>query len=229
MNPDNFTTVYANPTRIDCRACHQIHVTYKADDFALETTAAVPLYAVQGATYDGGTGNLCANCHQSRTAFPEPAADGTVEVDSTRWGPHHGPQAEVILGVGGAGDVQGSPAPHYTKVTDTCEGCHMGGEAVNHSLAPSVATCKECHADATDFNMHGAVDELDQKTADLQAKLTAAGLLDKDGAPVVGNYPAAKAGALWNYLLVAVEDKSHGVHNMPYAEALIDSALAAMK
>jgi hypothetical protein len=228
-NPDNFTTVYANPTRIDCRACHQIHVTYKADDFALETTAAVPLYAVEGATYDGGMGNLCANCHQSRTAFPAQAADGTVKVDSTHWGPHHGPQAEFILGVGGAGDVQGTPAPHYTKVTDTCEGCHMGGEAVDHTLVPSVDFCKQCHADATDFNMNGSVDALDKKTADLQVKLTAAGLLDKTGAPVVGTYPAAKAGALWNYLLVAVEDKSHGVHNMPYAEALIDSALAAMK
>ena len=105
----------------------------------------------------------------------------------------------------------------------------MGGEAVNHSLVPSVDTCKQCHADATDFNMNGSVDALTKNIADLKAKLTTAGLLDKDGNPVVGTYPAAKAGALWNYLLVAVEDKSHGVHNMPYAEALIDSALAAMK
>jgi hypothetical protein len=228
-NPDNFTTVYDNPTRIDCRACHQIHTTYTASDFALETTAAVPLYAVQGATYDGGMGNLCANCHQSLNAFPAPATDGTVEVDSTHWGPHHGPQAEFLLGLGGAGDVQGSPAPHYSKVTDTCEGCHMGGEAVNHSLVPSVTTCQQCHTDAKDFNMNGAVADLDTKIADLKVKLTAAGLLDQTDSPVVGTYSAAQAGALWNYILVAVEDKSHGVHNMPYAEALIDSALAAMK
>ncbi len=105
----------------------------------------------------------------------------------------------------------------------------MGGEAVNHSYMPVVATCQPCHANAKDFNMNGAVDELDKNIADLKDKLTTAGLLDKDGAPVVGSYPAAKAAALWNYLLVSVEDKSHGVHNMPYAEALIASALSAMK
>lgn len=77
--------------------------------------------------------------------------------------------------------------------------------------------------------MNGAQAALEAKIATLKTKLTAAGLLDKTGAPVVGKYPAAKADALWNYLLVAVEDKSHGVHNMPYAEALIDAALAGLK
>jgi hypothetical protein len=227
-NPDKFTTVYANPTRIDCRACHNIHTTYTKDDFSLKTVAAVPLYALQGATFDGGKGNLCANCHQSRTAIPAAAADGTIKVDSTHWGPHHGPQAEMMLGVGGSSDVTGSPSPHYAKVTDTCVACHMGANA-SHSYTPDVANCQSCHPGAKDFNMNGAVADLDAKIATLKTNLTAAGLLDKTGAPIVGNYPAAKAGALWNYLLVAVEDKSHGVHNMPYAEALIDAALAALK
>jgi hypothetical protein len=228
-NPDKFTTVYPNPTRIDCRACHNIHTTYTKDDFSLKTSAAVPLYAMQNATFDGGKGNLCASCHQSRTAFPDADADGTVKVDSTHWGPHHGPQAEMMLGVGGSPDVQGTPAPHYSKVTDTCVACHMGGDAADHSYTPDVANCQSCHPGAKDFNMNGAVDELDKKIATLKGALTTAGLLDKTGAPVVGNYPAAKAGALWNYLFIAVEDKSHGVHNMPYAEALVDASLAALK
>ncbi|HEX7621536.1 MAG TPA: hypothetical protein VF359_10110, partial [Anaerolineales bacterium] len=67
---------------------------------------------------------------------------------------------------------------------------------------------------------------LDAKVATLKADLTTAGLLDKTGAIVAGNFPEAKANALWNYLLVAVEDKSNGVHNMPYATALIDASLA---
>ena len=226
-NPDQFTTTYANPTRIDCRACHQIHTTYTIDDFALETTAAVPLYALQGATFDGGKGNLCANCHQARTAVTAAAADGTVKVDSTHWGPHHGPQAEMMLGVGGAGAVTGTPSPHYANVPDTCVGCHMGGEAVNHTLIPNVATCTTCHKDAKNFDMDGAVTAVDGKIAALKAALTTAGLLDKDGNIVVGTYPAAKANALWNYLLVGIEDKSHGVHNIPYANALLDASLAA--
>ena len=228
-DPNKFTTVYANPTRIDCRACHNIHTTFTKDDFSLKTVAAVPLFAIQGSTFDGGKGNLCANCHQARSVIPAAAADGTISVDSTHWGPHHGPQAEMMLGVGGAGSVTGAPSPHYAKVTDTCVACHMGGDAANHTYTPNVAYCQSCHTGAKDFNMDGKVAELDAKIATLKTALTTAGLLDKTGAIVVGKYPEAKADALWNYLLVAVEDKSHGVHNMPYAEAMIDAALAGMK
>jgi hypothetical protein len=227
-NPDKFTTVYANPTRIDCRTCHKIHTTYTKDDFALETTAAVPLYALQGATYDGGLGNLCANCHQGRTAIPAAAADGTINVDSTHWGAHHGPESDMLLGVGGSPDVQGAPSPHYKTVKDTCVACHMGGEAVNHTFVPNVAYCQTCHAGAKDFDMKGAVTALDAKVAAVQKGLTTAGLLDAKGGIVVGSFPAAKASALWNYLLIT-EDKSHGVHNMDYANALMDAALAALK
>jgi hypothetical protein len=73
--------------------------------------------------------------------------------------------------------------------------------------------------------MNGAVTALAAKIDTLKAELTTAGLLDKDGNIVPGNYAPDKANALWNYLLVAVEDKSQGVHNMPYAEALIDASL----
>jgi hypothetical protein len=227
-DPNQFTTVYVNPTRQDCRTCHQIHTTYTKADFALETTTAVPVFTSEGSTFDGGKGNLCANCHQPLTAIPAAAADGTISVDSTHWGPHHGPEAAMLLGVGGSSDVKGSPSPHYSTVTDTCVACHMGGDAANHTFTPNVAYCQKCHADAKDFNMNGAVADMDAKIADVQAALTSAGLFDKSGNIVVGNYPAAKAGALWNYLLVT-EDKSHGVHNMPYAEALMDAALAALK
>ena len=105
----------------------------------------------------------------------------------------------------------------------------MDSEAANHSLMSSVDTSKQCHTDATDYHINSAVADLDVKVAQLKTALTFAGLLDKDGNIVVGTYTVAKAGARWNYLLVAVEDKSHGVHNMPCAETLVDSALAALK
>lgn len=230
LTPDKVVDGDPHPSRQDCRACHVIHTTYTKADFALRTVAPVAQFA-SGTTFDGGMGNLCANCHQARRVLPAPAADGTIKVDSTHWGPHHGPQSDMLLGVGGSSDVKGSPSPHYSTVTDTCVACHMGGagEAADHTFTPTVANCTKCHADATDFDMKGAVTALAAKIATLKTALTTAGLLDKNGAPVVGNYPAAKAGALWNYLLVAVEDKSGGVHNMPYAEALIDAAIAALK
>lgn len=212
-----------NPTRQDCRTCHKIHTTFTVDDYALTTTAAVAMYATN-TTFDGGAGNLCVNCHQARRLIPTPAADGTIAVNS-RFGPHHGPQSDMILGVGGAGSVTGAPSPHYSTVTDTCVTCHMG-DAKNHTFAPNITTCVTCHPDATDFNMNGSQTALDDKLATLKADLVKAGLLKDDGSIVVGNFPEAQANALWNYQYVAVEDKSNGAHNMPYATALIDASLA---
>lgn len=225
LTPDK-SVADANPTQQDCRTCHKIHTTFTKTDFELQTTAPVTMYATN-TTYDGGAGNLCANCHQARRIIATPAADGTIAV-TNRFGPHHGPQSDMILGIGGTGAVTGAPSPHYSTVKDTCITCHMGGAGPNasHSFAPNVATCVSCHPDATDFDMNGAQTELDAKIDTLKADLITAGLLDKTGAIVAGNYPEAQANALWNYLLVAVEDKSSGVHNMPYAEALIDASLS---
>jgi hypothetical protein len=224
LTPDK-SLADANPTQQDCRTCHKIHTTYAKTDFELTSVAAVSMYAT-GTTFDGGAGNLCANCHQARRVLPAVAADGTVAVNS-RFGPHHGPQSDMLLGVGGAGDVTGSPSPHYTTVKDTCVGCHMGGVGpdANHTFTPQVAACVACHADATDFNMNGAQTELDAKLATLKADLVKAGLLKEDGSIVAANYPEAQAIALWNYQYIVVEDKSNGAHNMPYAEALVDAAL----
>jgi hypothetical protein len=114
-------------------------------------------------------------------------------------------------------------------ITDTYVDSHMGSEAANHSLMSSVDTFKQCHTDAKDYHINGVVADQYVTVAQLKSALTSVSLLDKDGDIVVGTIEAAKAGAWWNYLLVAVEDKSHGVHNMPYAETLVDSALAALK
>jgi hypothetical protein len=226
-SPEDFKTLYPNPTRIDCRACHQIHTTYTSDDFALKTSAPVQLYALQGVTFDGGLGNLCANCHQMRSAFPA-ATDGKVKVDSTHWGAHHGPEAAILLGVGGAGGVAGQPAPHYNLVQDTCQGCHMGGADVNHTFMPVVTTCQQCHPDAKSLDVDGVQTKVAAKLDQIEKALQAKGLLDNNGGIVVGEYPEAQAAALWNFLLIT-DDKSMGVHNSTYVNALLDQALTALK
>jgi hypothetical protein len=221
-NTAGLKTADPNPTRIDCRACHQIHTTYTAKDWALKIIDPVKLIA-SDATYDGGMGNLCANCHQQRTAFPE-ATDGKVAVNSTHWGGHHGPETALLLGVGGAG-VTGTPGPHY-KIENTCVTCHLGGPGpdANHSFVPQVSTCVQCHTDATSLDIDGEQTAITAQLDKVAKALTAKGLLDAKGVIVVGNYPTEYAAALWNYLLVE-EDKSLGVHNPPYAKALLDAAL----
>ncbi len=223
---DKVTAGDPNPTRQDCRACHQIHTTYTETDFALETTAPVTLVA-SGKTFDMGKGNLCANCHQPRTAFPA-AVDGMVDVASTHWGPHHGPESAILMGTGGA-LVEGTPAAHYTAVKDGCVTCHMGADA-NHTFLPAVANCVACHADAKNFDVNGVQTAVKAKADAVKKLLVAKNMLTAaDGLAVVGKYPEAQAAALWNYITVVNEDASFGVHNAAYINALLDQALAALK
>jgi len=225
LSPDEVEAGDPNPTRQDCRACHNIHTTYTADDWSLETTAPVDLYAFEGVTYDGGAGNLCATCHQPRRGMM--AEDGMVNVDSTHWGPHHGPQSAMILGVAGAGDVEGVASVH-TTVEDTCVTCHVHND--NHSFEPNVAVCQECHGeDATSFDIEGVQTQVQGLVAELKEALVAKGLLDEEGEPVVGEYPEAEAGALWNYIFIAIEDSSSGVHNPDYTIALLEASIEALK
>jgi hypothetical protein len=118
--PAGITT--RNP--VGCVACHDPHDnTY---DPQLRTTAPVTLPI--GAIYNGGRGNICANCHNSRISNPA----STVATSSR--GAHHGPQADILLGKS-AYDWS-APYPvaasiHATTVTDTCVHCHMATPPTN--------------------------------------------------------------------------------------------------
>ncbi len=220
-------TAVPDPTRQDCRACHQIHTTYTGADFALETTAPVELFAYEGATYDGGKGNLCVNCHQGRRDLPA-AENGVISGITSHWGPHHGPQSSMLLGNGGS--VEGSPSAHYQLVEDTCVGCHMG-EGRNHSFEPAVDRCQACHPDAEDFDINGVQTQVQSLVDELGELLVAEGVLSEngpDGHPTVTEAPENVAIALWNWIYVAHEDQSMGVHNSDYTIALLEAGLEAL-
>jgi hypothetical protein len=223
-DPNEVAEGDSHPVGPDCRACHQVHTSYTGEDFALETTDAVALYALEDATYDQGKGNLCANCHQPRTAFA--AVDGVVNISSTHWGPHHGPQSAMLLGIGGAG-VEGSPSMHYQLVEDGCVTCHMG-ESQSHTYEPAVANCTSCHADAESFDINGAQTEVEALIEELRAVLVANELWDdEEDENVVGEFPEAQAAAVWNYIYIVKEDKSMGAHNADYTIALLNASIAA--
>jgi hypothetical protein len=227
LSPNQVEAGDPNPTRQDCRTCHQIHVNYTSDDWALETTAAVDLFAFEGVTYKGGKGNLCANCHQPRRAIAEADADGNIAVTSTHWGPHHGPQSAMMLGIGGAG-AEGSASIHSFLVKDTCVTCHVGANG-SHTFEPVLASCQECHQDATNFDIGGVQTTVEELIAEVGELLVTKGLLDDEGHPVVGVYPAAEAAALWDYIFISIEDGSLGVHNAEYTIALLEAAKEALQ
>lgn len=226
LRPDQVEAGDPNPTRQDCRTCHQVHTSYTEADWALETTAPVALFAFENVTFDGGKGNLCANCHQPRRAIAVPDPNDNIAVTSTHWGPHHGPQSAMLLGIGGAGDIKGTESFHSKMVADTCVTCHIGPDMV-HTFEAIESPCVECHGE--DFDLDSKQAEIEALIAQVGDLLKAKGLLDEAGHPVVGVYPAAQAAALWNYIFISIEDGSLGVHNPPYIKALLEAAVAALQ
>jgi hypothetical protein len=144
----------------------------------------------------------------------------------------------ATVDVNGPLGVEGKPASHYTMVKDTCVGCHMG-DGRNHRMAPQLSTCVACHADATDYNVNGAVTAFEEKVAQLHDALIAKGLMTENADGTVSNVLKDAAGnpvqldppqaaALFTYHLIE-EDASKGVHNPNYFNALVDAALEALK
>ena len=235
-----------NPSPQNCRTCHQIHTTYTEADWALTTTAPVTLYA-SGETFDRGAGNLCASCHQPRRLGPEEGG-GDFEVTSTHWGPHHGPQSAVLLGISAYG-VPDSVSIHYTLVDDGCPVCHVADD--NHTLAASTAGCQSCHAELDTLDRNDVQTEIKALYNELKDLLLAEGLLelvvDAEGEMVLldegvevlayepaevhphpGIYTEEQAGALWNWLIV-YEDNSLGIHNPSWIEAILEKGIELMQ
>ncbi len=232
------------PQPIQCVTCHDFHATLDFDadgpDYALRATEPVDLIAWRGTkdiTLDmGGNGNLCANCHQPRRLPPVPGSADSFNITSSHWGPHHGPQATILEGIGGY-EVAGSESYPTTPTTHRtgadCTTCHMHSEDGNtseggHTWWPILASCLPCHTDATDFDINGVQSKIIVLLDDLEAKLFAAGVIDVDGHVVKGTYPIDVAGAFWNWVSIGAEDKSFGVHNYPYANALLVNSIESI-
>ncbi len=220
-----------NPTQPNCRTCHQIHTTYTAADWTLTTTDPVTLLTT-GDTYDQGKGNLCANCHQPRKYdwdIPQ-VGGGDVEITTTRYGPHHGPQSAMIAGVGGYGAFIGSSV-HYTTITDGCPVCHMadaaGMDEGGHAMTPDLAGCETCHSGIESFDRNGVQTEIQALYDEVEGLLFNAGLITDTGSVIKQTVSSAQAGAIYNWKMVQ-EDRSLGIHNPQYTEFLLQTAIDAL-
>ncbi|MFB0508558.1 MAG: hypothetical protein ACETWT_17695 [Thermodesulfobacteriota bacterium] len=145
-----------NPSEIGCFTCHDPHTR---GDFSLRKADTVTL--ANGATFDKGNGNLCANCHQARRAATEEVKE--TEISSSHWGPHHGPQADMLGGTN-AYEFSGkkySNSIHARLKKADCVTCHMAQPTGRYSLAPAIG--------GHSFNVEGEVHE--------EPKVNAAGCL----------------------------------------------------
>ncbi|HSW31710.1 MAG TPA: hypothetical protein VLH75_19660 [Longimicrobiales bacterium] len=241
-----------DPAPVNCRTCHQIHKTFTKADYALTTTKDVVL--MTGGTAKLGTraGNLCGQCHQARTVSPLPVLGGAnVTLTSTRYGWHYSPVANVMSS-NGAFKITGSSAipttPHVhgdvASTPGTCADCHMnqafGEKSGGHTFkmfyvgtnglpVQNITGCQMCHKTVESFNHFGLREEIEGLMDDVGAELERIGIKQPGGHYVKpGSYKADVVAGFLNWYLFE-EDKSFGMHNPPYARAVLRNTLAKLK
>lgn len=243
-----------NPTAWECSTCHGLHQTMEVTDYALRLSDAVTSIDGLKSTLDmNGNSNLCANCHQSRHEPPHLVEGETLYMIPEHFGPHHGPQANILFGVGLAeisGDVEYPEDGSAKHMNPSCVGCHMAefnnvqgvggyGQPIEigqggHSFKPSQAACNDCHdSDDSDFEYKGSKVDFNNKLIALRVELVRLGLVagnDTDGYHAVEKveFPLLQAEASFNWIALN-EDSSHGVHNPVYINAILMNSIQAMK
>ncbi len=265
VDPKSFV---ANPSEIGCFTCHSPH---ERGNFALRKADKVSL--ANGATFDKEKGNLCANCHRARRVAKEEVKASDIPND--HWGPHHGPQADMLLGTN-AYEFPGkkySKSAHAMLPAANCVTCHMSQPTGRYSLSPMVgghsfrvegevhespklntAACEGCHKDmkqvrdgtvfarpsAADYDGDGKVENVQEEVQGLYERIInskGTGLLQVMKNPLYDakgefikskvKHPVEVVAVLYNYKFVK-EDRSHGIHNAPYAIQLLMDSIKAL-
>lgn len=239
-----------DPTPINCRTCHQIHTTYTAADYALTVSGPNQLLfnEGQGPVDFGEVGNLCSQCHQGRTLSPYPVPGGDdVTITSSRYGYHHGPQAQILAGIGAFeldGNVVNGPMAHGNPGPNpkTCGTCHMasafGNQSGGHTwkmkyeyhgaTEENIAGCGICHSTLVTFDHVGLQTHVEELLEELAVELKRIGVMTSSGSSASGTWPADVAAAFVNWQMVE-EDRSLGVHNPPYVIEILDGSITKMK
>lgn len=244
-DPEADGAMISNPNPPNCYTCHQIHSTFETSDWAFTVTEPAMLRNTGGQTFDFGSGNLCANCHQGRTVDPWPTPGGDdIVVTSSRYGVHHGPQANTLTGLGLEGFGANNNHPHK-NITNACVACHMaepygvqsGGHTMymgyeyHGSVELNLAGCVACHSDEESLleNTEELQIEVQGLLDELKALLDAAGITaEGSDSSIPGTYSADVAAACLNYKAIT-EDRSLGIHNPTYIKKTLENSIAALQ
>jgi len=236
-------------TPIECFTCHAPHTTT-----TLEVRVQNAVALMNDFSFDRGSANLCASCHQSRANIDE-LITGDTEL-SERWGPHHSNQSDMLAGTNAYEyGLEIDNSPHTNVAQNGCVDCHMSASGDitlgGHSWRMhdeekdhyNVSGCNisTCHAGDIgeefafeaddDYDWDGNADETVQEEIaglldSLEILLEDAGLLEEEH-PTDVTVSADSAGAVFNWLFVH-EDRSDGVHNTEYAAGLLQAAINFM-
>jgi hypothetical protein len=106
-----------------------------------------------------------------------------------------------------------------------------------HSFIPSLKACNDCHGGTpiTNYNYGGIQTATQEKLDQLRDKLLALGVIQETVeedevhySPVAGVIPMVQAQAVFNYLGVKY-DRSLGVHNPKYVNAILQNTIEALQ
>lgn len=177
-------TTYA---AIDCQTCHEPHgQTAPTNDSHLLRIMTKATLGDGTVITNAGEGNLCIVCHHSRNGsaitniINYAAGISTWYGNTSTFGPHDGPQGDMIEGTNAI--MYGLSIPssaHRLTVTNACVGCHMqtiastdpgvllsgahtfemsyntyttNGNVITTNKIDQVGVCNQCHGGITNFN-----------------------------------------------------------------------------
>ncbi|MGE5436346.1 MAG: ammonia-forming cytochrome c nitrite reductase subunit c552 [Syntrophothermus sp.] len=240
-----------NQTMIGCSTCHDPHGNTNTASLRFTPAASDTLATGLNIAGIGGAGHTCMNCHKARGNGDLQVAIG---VTSSRFGPHHSVQTDVLLGknavVFGSTPFLSSEA-HKTAITDACAGCHMyatvdtgnvnrdkvGGHSFRvtnpETGFDNTRACQSCHGLKNSFDDFVAVSDYDGDGTieSYQNEVIGLSTILKALLPVTvdsTNYnTVVKRKAYWNYQMIA-NDGSNGVHNPKFAIDVLTKSIMAM-
>ncbi|HWX22561.1 MAG TPA: cytochrome c3 family protein [Candidatus Binatia bacterium] len=234
---------------ITCVGCHDPHDA--SNPHQLRNVGPVTL-ADGTVVANKGTSELCMNCHHARTS----ATNSVATFTGGRFGPHHGPQTDMFMGVNGFDYGQNIPSSaHRDAITNGCVTCHMqptpastdpaflltGGHTFSviytngTTNIQMTAACVQCHGPTPtfdmvreDYNGDGIIEGVQTEVQHLLDQLST--LLPPDNS-VKSSISPAKG---WTPSQVkaawnwsfVMEDRSKGVHNVAYTVGLLKASIA---
>ena len=226
-------------TPVNCETCHThgetpVFEDENGDPVFLRTVAPVNLMVDADMAVDlGGESNLCVNCHQARRVYEDidDDQDGMAVIPG-HYGPHHSPQTNMLIGIGGREFIGSVNYPESgntstAHATAGCTTCHMN-EGAHGFSSPSFDACAQCHGTVTSYDINDKLSGIETLMEELATLLTEKGAM-VDGEVAEDSLVSVEAlGATWNYLFIH-DDMSHGAHNPEYTRALLQNSIDQLK